>query len=84
MSELTLGQKRVGKTFNPSGNKNVDKIKELAAEAIDLLEVLRNYPQPNGDVGSLSKPSESQRVISVAQTAFEEASMWGVKANFVE
>lgn len=77
MADLTLGQKRVGKTFNPSGNKNVDRIKELSAEAIDLLETLRTDEENN------AKSGDVQRVISTAQTQFEQASMWGVKANFV-
>ena len=36
--ELTFGQKAVGLTFNPSGEDNVTKAKQLIAEAIDLLE----------------------------------------------
>ena len=36
--ELTFGQKAVGLTFNPSGEDNVTKAKQLMAEAIDLLE----------------------------------------------
>lgn len=38
MEELTFGQKAVGLTFNPSGEDNVTKAKQLMAEAIDLLE----------------------------------------------
>ena len=36
--ELTFGQKAVGLSFNPSGEDNVTKAKQLMAEAIDLLE----------------------------------------------
>ena len=36
--ELTFGQKAVGLLFNPSGEDNVTKAKQLMAEAIDLLE----------------------------------------------
>lgn len=78
MSNLTLGQKRVGLTFNPSGDERVTKIKQLAAEAIDLLQSLR------GDVNSQAKSPEGQRAISEAQTQFEQASMWGVKSVFVD
>lgn len=35
--ELTFGEKAVGLTFNPSGNPEVQKIKELYAEIINLL-----------------------------------------------
>lgn len=33
--ELTFGEKAVGLTFNPSGDKRVNKIKKLYAEIID-------------------------------------------------
>lgn len=42
MSELTYGQKTVGLTFNPSGNDDVQKIKQAFANAIDPLNNLRN------------------------------------------
>lgn len=35
--ERTYGQKAVGISFNPSGDENVTKIKQLAAEMIDAL-----------------------------------------------
>lgn len=36
--EQTFGQKAVGLDFNPSGNPDIIKAKQLIAEAIDLLE----------------------------------------------
>ena len=38
MSELTFGQKAVGLQFNPSGDDNVTKAKQLSADLIDLVE----------------------------------------------
>ena len=38
MSELTFGQKSVGLQFNPSGDENVNKAKQLSADLIDLIE----------------------------------------------
>lgn len=35
--ELTFGEKLVGLTFNPSGDPNVQRAKELCAELADLL-----------------------------------------------
>lgn len=35
--ELTFGEKLVGLTFNPSGDQNITKVKELCAELADLL-----------------------------------------------
>jgi len=36
--ELTFGEKAVGLTFNPSGDKKVNQAKKLMAEALDLLQ----------------------------------------------
>jgi hypothetical protein len=36
--ELTLGEKAVGLTFNPSGDDKVNKAKQLMADALDLLQ----------------------------------------------
>lgn len=35
--EMTFGEKLVGLTFNPSGNQDVQRAKELCAELADLL-----------------------------------------------
>lgn len=37
MAEATFGQKVVGLNFNPSGNPSVTRVKEIIAEAIDLV-----------------------------------------------
>jgi hypothetical protein len=70
--EQTLGQKRVKADFNPAKQDTVDQIKNKAAELIDLVETLRT----EGCTG------EKHRLVALAQTAAEEAAMWGVKANF--
>lgn len=67
----TLGESRVRLGFNPSGNERVDRIKRIAADAIDLCAEMR---QRAGEA------SEMHRLLSLAQTAFEEAAMWAVKA----
>lgn len=46
---LTFGENIVGKSFNPSKNPTVDKLKALAAELIDTVEV------PNNDFSMRSK-----------------------------
>jgi hypothetical protein len=73
----TLGQKRVKAEFNPAKNELVDQIKNKSAELIDLLESMRvagtHASQTHG---------EKHRLISLAQTTYEEAAMWAVKANF--
>ena len=47
--ELTFGEKLVGLTFNPSGDENVQRAKQLCSELADLLN--RN---------ALSKPTQSE------------------------
>ena len=69
---MTIGQKRVGVNFNPSGEEIVDQIKAKSAELIDLCESMKT-----------SMP-ERNRLIALAQTNFEIASMFAVKANFAE
>lgn len=71
--DQTLGQKRVKADFNPAKNELVDQIKNKSAELIDLVEQLRD-----------NASGEKHRLVSLAQTSYEEASMWAVKANFTE
>lgn len=35
--EMTYGEKLVGLNFNPSGDEDVNKVKKLLAEAIDIV-----------------------------------------------
>jgi hypothetical protein len=67
---MTLGEYRVGITFNPSSNPRVDEIKKLAAEFIDLCNHLQD-PDADGEV---------KRLWALATTHIEDAAMWAVKA----
>ena len=51
--------------FQPERQKDVDVIKNKSAELIDLCEKLK---------------AKAPRLASLAQTAYEEAAMWAVKA----
>ena len=68
--EMTYGEKAVGLTFNPSGDANVQKVKELYAEIIDLM---RSY-------NSNEVTSEKARLEKIAITEAQTAQMWAVKA----
>jgi len=68
----SLGARRVRESFNPSGETAVTKFKRYTADLIDLCEQLKD------DDG------EQNRLASLAQTAYEEAAMWAVKAATVE
>lgn len=70
---LTLGEKRVRIEFNPSNGGNVNLIKEASAHLINVCEEMK--PQP-GECISIEK----LRLITLAQTAYEEGAMWAVKA----
>ncbi len=61
----SVGAHRVRESFNPSGDDMVNKIKRYTADLIDLCEEL--------------KPLEP-RLAALAQTSYEEAAMWAVKA----
>jgi hypothetical protein len=61
----SIGARRVRESFNPSKDNVVDKIKRYTADLIDICEEL--------------KPLDA-RLASLAQTAYEEAAMWAVKA----
>lgn len=65
----TLGQMRVRANFNPLESPVVAAIKQKTAELIDLVEADR-----------ADAPGEKHRLIALAQTAYEEAAMWAVKA----
>ncbi len=69
MENITLGQKRVQRNFNPSALPKVETIKEMYANIIDYLETLRH--ENNG------------REISIAQTEAETSCMYAVKSLFV-
>lgn len=69
-AELSYGQKAVGLTFNPSGDENVQKVKELYAQIIDLVNSLPVE----------SVPSEKLRLIKISITEAQAAQMWAVKA----
>ena len=66
---LTYGEKAVGLTFNPSNDTNVQKIKELYAQIINVCNELRT------EAGQ----GEKGRLLSVAITEAQTAQMWAVK-----
>lgn len=69
MENVTLGQKRVQRNFNPTANVELEQLKDYYAQIIDLLETKRN--ERNG------------REISIAQTEAETSCMYAVKSLFV-
>jgi hypothetical protein len=62
---MTLGESRVRITFNPSDDSLVSQIKQKSAELIDLCETIK---------------SRDPRLVALAQTHYEDAAMWAVKA----
>lgn len=64
-----LGEYRVGITFNPSLDLNVDFFKKQTAALINALDSLKEDDFP-----------EKNRLIALAQTTYEDAAMWAVKA----
>ena len=66
---MTLGEKRVRASFNPSGHNIVDELKAKSAELIDICERLK----------AEARSPEVTRVLALAQTHYEDAAMWAVK-----
>lgn len=65
---MTIGETRVRVQFNPNNNDLVYQIKQKTAELINLCEELK---------------SKDPRLASIAQTEYESAAMWAVKAATV-
>jgi hypothetical protein len=93
---MTIGEDRVRIKFNPSDNALVAQIKQKSAELIDLCEEQKNsgashsvtITEPghqfvNPQTAAAPNP-EIIRLWSLAQTHFEDAAMWGVKAATAE
>jgi len=68
MHDGSLGAHRVRESFNPSKDSLVDKIKRHTADLIDMCEQMK------------TKDNELNRLCSLAQTHYEDAAMWAVKA----
>lgn len=73
---MSIGEDRVRVKFNPSDSSIVSEIKQATARLIDACEVLRDRQQLNNP--------EKARAVSLAQTHYEEAAMWAVKAATFE
>ena len=72
---MTLGEYRVGISFNPSNSSSVDKLKRLAADFIDAVDMIEDSSMdPKRD-------SERARLKALAMTHIEDAAMWAVKAT---
>jgi hypothetical protein len=65
--------------FNPSANSLVDEIKAKSAELIDMCAKITERAKHNPNI-STSEASEIGRLCSIAQTYYEDAAMWAVKA----
>jgi len=70
---MTLGEERVAVNFNPSEIPEITQIKGVTASLIDSLEFLKQSGSP--DVSA-----EVNRCAAIAQTKYEEACMFAVKA----
>ena len=80
----TLGENRVRIDFNVLKNDSVYTIKQKTAELINYCQALRNDESVKPENDTKEKLEENSkekfRLISLAQTAYEEADMWAVKA----
>ena len=75
MNGTSIGEKRVRTTFNPSNDTLVDNIKQDAAKCINMCDTIKV---------KFSADGECARLASLAQTHFETAAMYAVKAATVQ
>jgi hypothetical protein len=68
--ELTFGEKRVQRNFNPSANKKAEVLKKMYAQLLDLLEYMK-------------EDGKDVRCLLIAQTELETSCMYAVKSLFV-
>lgn len=76
--QYTLGEMRVGISFNPGGHEKVNSIKRKAADLIDELEDCR--PEMGAKEAWEGQNKEVNICISECQRDIETAAMYGVKA----
>lgn len=74
----TIGENRVRIDFNVDNNDQVTLIKKKTAKLINFCEEMVVGHNEKGEAYNCD--SEKRRLISLAQTAYEEAAMWAVKA----
>ena len=72
---MTLGEDRVRLKFNPSEDSLVSQIKQKTAELVDLCQ---RHVIESGE--KYSDAAEQRRLWELAQTHYENAAMWAVKA----
>ena len=73
MRQLSYGEKLVGKAFNPSGSSDVDEIKGLYADVIDMLTERHT-------TSATTNAKIQNRMLEIAAEKAIEAHMWAVKA----
>ena len=72
---MTKGEYRVGVNFNPGGHSQVDGVKQITAGLIDEMQEIIDTPEDTA-----AHNPEAMRCAALAQTAYEQAAMWAVKA----
>ena len=76
----TIGERRIRTTFNPSSIDLVSQFKNKTAELVTLAEEQRSLNNINITNWEQEDVADFNRWISIAQTAYEEAEMYIVKA----
>lgn len=79
-NQKTVGELRVRTDFNVTGNKEVDLIKQKAAELINLIDSLKITEHQGQQFADASRLGEYIRLKALALTSAEESAMWAVKA----
>lgn len=76
----SLGEKRVRADFKVSSSGLIDDFKRWSGSMINLCEAAKETSRTNYELTDPDKFKEEERLWNLAQTAYEEAAMWAVKA----
>ena len=72
MNEQTYGQRLVGLSFNPSNDSDVDHLKRVCADLIDMMAEVRQTAIAAGK-------DDQARYASITITELQTTQMWLVK-----
>ena len=80
----TIGEYRVGRLFDPSGDPAVHRLQDAAADFIDECQSqwdkLAEAQPDNATQADIDLFMEQSRLFGIAQEQAEQAAMWAVKA----
>jgi hypothetical protein len=79
-TQLTRGQQVMSVSFNPGQREDVAAIKQIFADAYDLIDKWTNEKLNGAAMLSAEQAGDIKRLAAIAKTNLETAQMYAVKA----